>query len=252
MILQISILKLFFLYIVSIKFFILVEMNKKYIILELFSGTESLGKVAKRRGYKVITLDCIDKFKPDILIDILKWDYKNEPQLKGKTINFIWASPPCNTFSWLANIHHSRDPRTLKPLKQSAVLGNKMLFKTIDIIRYFHSKYPKLMFVIENPHAMMRLMPIMRGVPLTHTLYCFYGSKFRKRTDFFNNFPKGLDLIEGTKCPKSTVSVIDFPRSETYKIPPRLIKTILDQYEKQRKININTVIPFGRFIRKKR
>ena len=80
------------------------------------------------------------------------------------------------------------------------------------------------MFVMENPHAMMRLMPIMKAVPLTHTLYCFYGSKFRKRTDFFNNFYEGLDLIQGTQCPKKTVNVIDYPTSETYKIPPRLIR----------------------------
>jgi adenine-specific DNA methylase len=43
-------------------------------VLELFAGTGSVGKVAKRKGWNVISNDNVKKFKPDILEDILKWN----------------------------------------------------------------------------------------------------------------------------------------------------------------------------------
>jgi adenine-specific DNA methylase len=47
-------------------------------VLELFSGTGSISKVCKELGYEVISLDLEKKFKPDINVDILKWDYKKD------------------------------------------------------------------------------------------------------------------------------------------------------------------------------
>ena len=44
------------------------------LMLELFSGTGSVGDVAKRRGWKVISLDR-DR-KADFQMDIMDWDYK--------------------------------------------------------------------------------------------------------------------------------------------------------------------------------
>ena len=56
-------------------------------LLELFSGTGSVGRVARRLGWEVVSLDLKDA---DISTDILKWDFKTyEP----KHFNFIWASP---------------------------------------------------------------------------------------------------------------------------------------------------------------
>ena len=48
-------------------------------LLELFSGTHSVGNIAKQLGYEVISLDLK---KADININILTWDYK-------KPINLI-------------------------------------------------------------------------------------------------------------------------------------------------------------------
>ena len=62
-------------------------------LLELFSGTKSVGKVAEQLGYEVVSLDLKNA---DINCNIIDWDYfKYEP----KTFDVIWASPPCNTFS---------------------------------------------------------------------------------------------------------------------------------------------------------
>ena len=51
--------------------------------LELFCGTKSFSKVANEK-YNIISLDILEKFKPDITTDILNWDYKNDPLLKDK------------------------------------------------------------------------------------------------------------------------------------------------------------------------
>ena len=44
-------------------------------ILELFSGTGSVGKVAREMGHQVVSLDISNKYKPDICADIMDIDY---------------------------------------------------------------------------------------------------------------------------------------------------------------------------------
>ena len=68
--------------------------------LDLFSGTHSFSTVAKALGYECVTLDISAKHNPDIVCDILEFDYKIWPI---GYFDFIWASPPCNTFSIIRN-----------------------------------------------------------------------------------------------------------------------------------------------------
>ena len=63
-------------------------------LLELFSGTKSVGKVAERLGYEVTSLDLI--LPADINIDILDWDYTIYPT---GYFDVVWASPPCTEYS---------------------------------------------------------------------------------------------------------------------------------------------------------
>ena len=55
-------------------------------LLELFSGTKSVGKVAEQLGYEVTSLDLKNA---DINCDIMNWNYTD----------VIWASPPCTEYS---------------------------------------------------------------------------------------------------------------------------------------------------------
>jgi site-specific DNA-cytosine methylase len=190
-------------------------------LLELFKGTGSVGKVAKKLGYKVTSLDFEEKFHPDIQTDILKWNYKDFP-----APDFIWASPPCNTFSPLAYIWNERDTETAVPFSPRAKLGTKILYKTLEIISYFLKKNPHMKFCIENPVGMMRKDKKMMKLNRESTYYCHYGDKRRKHTDFWSNFP--LDLNQ--KPPKEQfVPVANLPLEERYRIPSRLIKHILVQ-----------------------
>ena len=201
------------------------------LLLELFKGTGSAGKAFNG---KVISVDNEEKYEPDILADILKWDYK-----KVDTPDFIWASPPCSSFTNMAltkdKTHRIparvRNVDTMKPLAKSAVLGDKILNKTIEIIRYFKKKNPKLKWVMENPHGSMWRSPFMKKLPQYHTektYYCNYGDKRKKPTDFFSNVK--LKLKSGSCNAK-----VDFTKlklCERYAIPQPLVKDIFKQMTK--------------------
>ena len=64
-------------------------------VLELFSGTGSVGKVCKEKDWEVISLDLKNA---EINCNILDWDYTIYPP---GHFDIIWASPPCDTFSCL-------------------------------------------------------------------------------------------------------------------------------------------------------
>lgn len=204
-------------------------------VLELFAGTQSVGKVFKKKGMDVISLDILDKYNPTIQADILKWEgYKDLPK-----IDFLWASPPCNSFSRLAVAAKTRDWYTLKPLKKQAILGNKILYKTLDIVKYLLKKNPNMLFVIENPHGMMWRMPVINRFKKELTLYCLYAFKWRKPTDFFHNFPEGLNLKDpdtSKPCDRSElINVEKIPLYDRYKIPPQLINQIYKEFSRQYK-----------------
>ena len=99
-------------------------------LLELCSGTGSVGKVARNLGWEVISLDLKNA---DISEDILTWNYK---QFDPKHFDFIWASPPCTEYS-IAKTTAKRD----------IPAANKIVQKTLEIIDYLKPTY----FVLENP-----------------------------------------------------------------------------------------------------
>ena len=62
-------------------------------LLELFSGTKSVGKVVEQLGYEVVSLDLTNA---DINCNIIDLDYTTY------TVGYfdvIWASPPCTEYS---------------------------------------------------------------------------------------------------------------------------------------------------------
>jgi site-specific DNA-cytosine methylase len=198
-------------------------------LLELFKGTGSVGKVAEKLGYDVVSLDFLEKYKPDIHTDILKWNYKKFHKETGFIPNFIWASPPCNTFSPLAYPFKERDTKTAEPFSERAIEGTKILYQTLKIINYFKKLNPDLKFVIENPRGMMRLDKRMKKMPyIATTSYCSYGDNRFKPTDFFSNYPLHLKALR-EDC-GVTINIQDIRKlNDRYKIPSKLIKEIITQ-----------------------
>jgi hypothetical protein len=66
-------------------------------MLDLFSGTGSTAAAFRKKGYEVVTLDYDQKFSPDILTDVLAWDY--QLTFPPGYFETIAASPPCTEYS---------------------------------------------------------------------------------------------------------------------------------------------------------
>lgn len=144
-------------------------------VLELFAGSRSIGKEAEKQGHNVFSID-INNFKDiDLVIDIL--DLKKE-MIPFKP-DFIWASPPCTTFSIASIGHHWKENR--QPKTKEAVKGLEILNKTLSIFKWF----PDAMFFMENPRGMMRKK--VKGIDRTTITYCSYGDKRMKPSDIWSN-----------------------------------------------------------------
>ena len=164
------------------------------VIWELFSGSQSVGNVARAMGFAVRSLDILD-------VEGLKteWitDYMNFDVTRHALPDFIWASPDCAAFSLAAGAIHFA-ARSITPLTEKAKQSILVVEKLMSDIRYLLTKNPKLIFWIENPVGKMAWLECMqtghfqkienfRKVRLDQ---CAYGRKFRKATHIFTNDPK--------------------------------------------------------------
>tara|TARA_R110000796_G_scaffold111660_4_gene223209 strand:- start:2249 stop:2875 length:627 start_codon:yes stop_codon:yes gene_type:complete len=145
-------------------------------VLELFAGSRSIGKVSESLGYNVFSSDINNFDKIDYVVDILKFNINKIPFKP----DFIWASPPCTTYSIAAISHHR--PHN-KPLSNFAIKSDLIIKKTLEIIYKLNPKY----WYIENPRGMLRKQNFMQGIPRTTVWYCTYGDLRAKPTDIWSN-----------------------------------------------------------------
>jgi site-specific DNA-cytosine methylase len=155
--------------------------------IELFSGTGSFSKIAKEKGHNTF---CIDKFKNlgqlDLQVDLETWD---PGHIKA---DFIWASPPCTTFSVASmGFHWTGGKGAYIPKTEKCKQGLRILENTIKIISIIKPKY----FVIENPRGVMRkviddlfIKYNINNVIRKTVTYCQYGDNRMKPTDLWINF----------------------------------------------------------------
>ena len=62
-------------------------------VLELFSGTGSVGKWCRANGYdEIVSLDILPSAKATHTADIVTWDHTIYPP---GWFDCVWASPPC-------------------------------------------------------------------------------------------------------------------------------------------------------------
>ena len=123
-------------------------------MLELFSGTGSVGDVARELGWDVVSLD--RDLPATYQTHVLQWDYT---QLSPNAFDFIWASPPCTEYSRAKTVR-------VRKLEES----DQVVKRTWDIIDYF--KTP-LGHVVENPRTgLLKDREAMQGKPYTDIDYC--------------------------------------------------------------------------------
>ena len=225
-------------------------------VLELFSGTGSVGKICKNKGWDVVSLD-IDG-RADIKCNILEWDYKD---YKQDEFDVVWASPPCSSFSILQYSWIGRNRNGKKFTREDVendmkTKGDPIVQKTLEIIGYFNPKW----WFIENPNTgNLKSRPYMKDLPYFIVDYCMYSDwGYRKRTRIWSNIthfePKRCDgkgtcgnmigrihktnlgngqlLLRSETLLKHKNDVSGVKKRTTlddrYRIPPKLIEDLLD------------------------
>lgn len=208
-------------------------MAKKIKTAELFSGSKSFSNYAKKLNYETLTFDNVEKYNPDVCIDINLLD----PYHKDlKNLYFLWMSPPCEKFSVCTigrNWNYDLTPKT-----QETKNALQLLEHTIKIIAITKPKY----WVIENPRGMMRkvIPKLFEKYKLDFhretVTYCQYGDNRMKPTDLFTN----IKSFKGKKCKNGDSCHIASPRGsktgtqalksayDRSKIPEQLFKEIFE------------------------
>ena len=157
-------------------------------MLEVFSGGATLTGVARKLGIEALTLDNDPRTTPDILVDILEWDYQSG---RWGVLDYIHCSVPCQEFS----ICKTRGERNLH-------LARQIAGRTRAIIEHFLALNPRPVFTVESPRtSLLRHDESVKGWAWADCCYCCYGSAMKKPTRIWHNLPRlDLKMCSPTTC----------------------------------------------------
>ena len=169
------------------------------IIYDFFAGTGSATKAFEDAGHTVIKIELDEQFEADER-DILSMTSQYLIATYGRP-DFIWASPPCTSFSVASIGHHWNPDKT--PKTAQAHMGIALVQKTLELI---DDLKPKIGWLLENPRGMLRKQPIMDGLIRRTVTYCAYGDFRMKPTDIWgtlNEWTPRAVCKNGDKCHQS-------------------------------------------------
>ena len=147
-------------------------------VLELFSGTGSIGRAFERHGWEVISLDLDSKSGATIIGDFMKWDWTvYEPGY----FQCVWSSPPCTAYSCA---------RTTGKLPRDLEGSDRLVARVLECIAYFRP----VTWWLENPGTgLLKTRAVVQGLPYHDTSYCVYGFLYKKFTRIWTN--SSVELI---------------------------------------------------------
>jgi site-specific DNA-cytosine methylase len=154
-------------------------------VLELFSGTKSVGKACEKLGWESISVDLL--LPADHQVDIMDFDYKQYPK---DYFDIVWASPPCVAYSnlqgcWIGRKKGNGKIYTKETMENEMNEADKLVLKTLEIINYFDCEY----WFLENPQTgRLKNREIMKDIPFYDVSYCMYSDwGYEKRTRIWTN-----------------------------------------------------------------
>jgi len=160
-------------------------------ILDLFSGTGSSTQAFLDAGHTVIHVELDEQHEAQWHRDVstitadevLAWS-------GGRRPDFIWASPPCTTFSIASVSHHWRkEGESLVPKHPGSAKALELVASTLRLI---HDLSPRF-WLMENPRGMLRKFPLMAPYKRRTVTYCQYGDSRMKPTDLWGVMPEAWE-----------------------------------------------------------
>ena len=124
-------------------------MKPKPTILELCCGWKSVSNAfATNHHWHTVTVDILPKFKPTLLTDVTRWDYRAYFETHPVP-DVIWASPPCRTFTVQAWGRY-RDSEG-GAVGMDGEDGDACVRACLACIEHCLSLNPNLTYFVENP-----------------------------------------------------------------------------------------------------
>ena len=198
-------------------------------LLELFSGSGSVGKAFTKIGWEVISVDIDPRSGATHNVDIHLWDFTVYDR---SHFDFIWMSPVCQHYSCARTTGGPRD----------LAAADRLVQRALDIRRHFGTHY-----ALENPTSgLLKTRDIINDLPYFNTSYCRYGYPYRKNTTIWSSLELNLrppcshkdpcSSMIGRRHPKTAQqgrrscdasdTLNRCPQSELYSIPPALCDEI--------------------------
>jgi hypothetical protein len=155
------------------------------IIYDFFAGTGSATQAFKDAGHTIIRIELDDYFAAEER-DILTLTADNLIAKYGQP-DFIWASPPCTTFS-VASIRHywSYIDGKAIPKNDKTLHGIAIVKHTVELIKALN---PTIGWLMENPRGMLRKQSVVSDLHRRTITYCQYGDFRMKPTDLWGEVP---------------------------------------------------------------
>lgn len=142
--------------------------------MELFSGTGSVGQVARALGFEVVSVDIDDTWKPDICKDIRKLRPEEIYNFCNRNvINVVWASPDCSQYSHLRNC--------MPHIPRNIARSNEIVMATLSLIRRINP----FAWFLENPATgKLKDQHFIKNIEYKDCCYCRYNKSlpFKKHT----------------------------------------------------------------------
>ena len=161
------------------------------VVLDLFAGLGGWSEPARELGLDVVRVDNDPRFDVELRADVLRLSSAELLYaLGGRRPFLVLASPPCEAFSVLTIGRNWTPPPENAPRTDAARLAIELVAATRRLIAELEPAF----YVIENPVAKLRVLPVLADVERRTVTYCRLGESFKKPTDLWGGFPPSLEL----------------------------------------------------------